>query len=603
MPAPSVHVVFAIVLCVAAIALFMRDEVPVESTALLVLTVILVWFQAFAIEANGRRIGATDFFGAFGDEAVVTITVLLVLARGLETTGALQSVGQVLAGLWRRRPRLALLSTLLIVFAISMFLNNTPVVAAVLPLLVAVSLEARTSPSSVLMPAGFATIIGGMATPIGTSTNLLVIGVAGSLGQREFGMFDFALPVLVVGGIAILYLWLVAPRLLPARAPPMTDVAPRIFDSVLRIDEGSYAAGRPLSEVLARTRGRLRVERITRGALTLSKLPSVMIKAGDRLHVRDTPVRLKQFERELGATLMTGESGNDRGLGSSQHLAEVVVTPRSILDRASLESTPLLSAYELLPVALHRPGRLAAETAQEDVARTQLDAGDVVLVQGDDAALDRLKRSGQVLVLDGRFALPRKAKAPVAAAIMAGVVAFTAVGALRISIAAFLGLALMLATRCMSWREVLAAIDRRIILVIVASLALGTTLTVTGATQYLAMLFVAVAGSLPIPLVLSSFLLLIALLTEIATNNAIAVLGTPIAISVAQQLGAPAEPFVLAVLYGANMSYMTPFGYQTNLLVMSAGGYRFSDFLRVGIPLQIIMWLGMSIVLPLRYGL
>ena len=487
-----------------------------------------------------------------------------------------------------------------------MFLNNTPVVAAVLPLLVAVSLEARVSPAGVLMPAGFATIIGGMATPIGTSTNLLVVSVAASRGMHEFGMFDFALPVFVVGGIAILYLWWIAPRLLPDRTPPLTDVAPRVFESVLRIEEHGYADGRALSELLQRTRGRMRVERVTRGGLTLIKLPQVTIKAGDRLRVRDTPTRLKEFEHLLGAKLLADDTrervGNGSSVQRSQHLAEVVVTPMSMLDRASIDSTPLLAGYDLVPLALHRPGRLPTEQL-EDVSSAQLDAGDVVLVQGDDAALERLKRTGQVLVLDGRIPLPRKSKAPIAAAIMTGVIGFAALGALRISIAAVLGLALMLATRCMTWREVVAAIDRRIILLIVASLALGLALTATGAARYIAALYVGLTGSLPIPVVLAGFLLIMALLTEIVSNNAIAVLGTPIAIDVARQLGAPIEPFVLAVLYGANMSYMTPFGYQTNLLVMSAGGYRFSDFLRVGVPLQIIMWLGMSIMLPLLYGL
>lgn len=606
-PPPDIDAVVAIALSIAAIYLFTRDKLPIESTALLILIVSLIWLQASPIFVDGRRLGPRDLFAGFGNEALITIAVLLILARGLEITGALQPVGHALSGLWRERPRLAFLYTLLTVAVLSMFLNNTPVVAAVLPLLVAVSMDARVSPSGVLMPVGFATIIGGMATTIGTSTNLLVMAVAASAGVREFHMFDFAMPVLIVGGIAILFLWWIAPGLLPPRTPPLTDVAPRVFESVLRVEETGYAEGRTLTEVLARTRGRMRIERITRGGLTLVKLPLVSLRAGDRLHVRDTPANLKEFERLLGATLLAGETGNrvtpEQPLESSQHLAEVVVTPQSMLDGAALDSTPLLSAYELVPLALNRPGRPHAETLDEDVARIPLEAGDILLVQGEDAALERLKRSGQVLVLDGRFPVPPRTKAPVAAAVMAGVVGFAAVGALRISIAAVLGLSLMLATRCMTWRDVLAAIDRRIILVIVASLALGLMLTATGAAEYIATLFVWLTSSLPTAVVLSGFILIMALLTEVATNNAIAVLGTPIAISVARQLDAPVEPFVLGVLYGANMSYITPFGYQTNLLVMSAGGYRFSDFVRVGVPLQIIMWLGMSIVLPLLYGL
>src|SRR5690606_17607178 len=264
-------------------------------------------------------------------------------------------------------------------------------------------------------------------------------------------------------------------------------------------------------------------------------------------------------------------------------------------------SSRVLSAYELVPLALHRSA--APGESVEPAMRETLHVGDIVLVQGTTAALERLKRSGQVLVLDGRITVPRTERATAALAIMAGVVAFAAVGVLRISVAAILGVALLLATRCLTWRDVLAALDRRIIFVIVASLALGLALTETGAAAYVASLYVAMIGDAPVPIALAGFLTIMWLLTEVVTNNAVAVIGTPIAFSVAEQLGAPVEPFVLAVLFGANMSYMIPVGYQTNLLVMSAGGYHFNDFIRVGTPLSLIMLIGLSIVMPLLYDL
>src|SRR5690606_28487818 len=455
------------------------------------------------------------------------------------------------------------------------------IVATVLPLLVAVTLRAKVSPAGILMPVGYATIIGGSATTIGTSTNLLVVAVAADLGMRELQMFDFALPVLIVGSVGILYLWLVAPRLIPDRRPPLTDVAPRVFDAKLRINEGSFAEGKTFAEVLAQTQGRMKVSRIARGSLSLVKLPSVVLAAGDRLHVRDTAEKLKEYERALGATLLAGETDEsvtpEHPLTSDQHLAEVVVTPGSALDGVSLDSSRVLSAYELVPLALHRTG-VADSTVDETITREVLDVGDIVLVQGSTDALERLKRSGQVVVLDGRITVPRTQRASAALAIMAGVVAFAALGVLRISVAAILGVALLLATRCLTWRDALAALDRRIIFVIVASLALGLALTETGAAGHAAPLYVAMIGDIPVPIALAGFLAIMWILTEVVTNNAVAVIGTPIAFSVAEQLGAPVEPFVLAVLFGANISYVIPVGYQTNLLVMSAGGYHFNDF-------------------------
>jgi di/tricarboxylate transporter len=602
---PSLHAIAAIVLTFVAVFLFTREKLRLETTSLFILIVILVWFEFFPVNFEGARVTTAEVLGGFGNEALITICALMVMTKSLESTGALQPIGHVLARLWMVRPKMAFLATLVTAATLSMFLNNTPVVAAVLPLLVAVSLQANISPSGILMPVGFATIIGGMATTIGTSTNLLVVGIAADMGVRDLGMFDFALPVVLVGGFAILFLWLVAPRMLPDRRAPLTDIEPRIFESRLEINEDSFAEGKTLSDVLARCKS-MKVSRIERGDIGLSRLPLVVLKVGDRLHVSDTPENLKEFERLLGATLLAANSKNsvsmEHPLESDEHVAEVVVTSGSVLERNTLDGTRLLATYGLTPLALHRPGTPQGKTP-DALGDVILEAGDVILVQGPPRALERLHRSGNLLVLDGRIHLPRTARAPLSMVIMVGVVTVAAVGLMKISVAASIGLTLMLLTRCLTWHEAVAALDRRIVMVIVASLALGLALTATGATEYIAALYVAATDRLPASFILAGFILLMALLTEVATNNAIAVIGTPIAISIAAQLGVPPEPFVIGLLYGANMSYIIPVGYQTNLLVMSAGGYRFSDFARVGIPLQIIMWLGLSIALVMVYDL
>jgi di/tricarboxylate transporter len=602
---PSLHAIAAILLAFFAIFLFTRDKIRLESSSLFVLIVILVWFEFFTIEYNGARVRAQNFLAGFGHEALITISVLMMLTKSLERTGALQPITHVLARLWTVRPQLAFLATIVTAAILSMFLNNTPVVAAILPLLVAVSLKAGVSPTGILMPVGFATIVGGMATTIGTSTNLLVVGIATDLGMGELQMFDFALPVFIVGGIAIAFLWLVAPRLLPDRRPPLTDIEPRIFDSRLEIRKGSFADSKTLREILTKCKN-MRVNKIERGDLALTKLPLVVIRPGDSLHVSDTPENLKEYERMLGATLLAGDSQHtvsvDHPLESDEHVAEVVVTSGSVLERNTLDGTRLLSTYGLTPLALHRPG-VAQGNTTEALGSLTLEAGDVILVQGAPRALERLHRSGSLLVLDGRIHLPRTTKSALSMIIMIGVVLVAATGLMRISVAASVGLTLMILTRCLTWQDAVGAIDRRIVMVIVASLALGLALMATGSTAYIAALYTAATTGMSIILILSGFIFIMAFLTEIVSNNAIAVLGVPIAISVAAQLSVPAEPFVIGLLYGANMSYIMPVGYQTNLLVMSAGGYRFSDFARVGLPLKLIMWLGLSTGLVLAYDL
>ena len=604
----SPHGLFSLLLTGVALYLFTRDRIPLETSGLAVLIVLVTAFQLFPLMVDGAPVSSALFLSGFGNEALVAVCALMVVGKGIETTGALQPLASVVAGAWQARPALAMGATLVLGAVLSAFLNNTPIVVLLLPILVGVSMRAKQSVSGILMPMGLATIIGGMATTIGTSTNLLVTGISVDLGLTPFGLFDFTLPVAIVGGFGILFLWLVAPRLLPQREPPLADTAPRVFTAQLYVEEGSYPVGRTLSEVRARTGGRLRIDRIQRGdSLFLAKLPSVRFQVGDRLYVKDTAEQLKSFEGELGARLFKadgGETGQEDVpfAAPGQQLAEVVVTRGSLLHRRTLDAVRFPATFGLLPLALHR-ARFPSSRVTQDIGSIRLRAGDVLLVQGTGKSIDALKQNGAMLVLDGTTELPHTARANRALAIMGFVVLSAALGILPIATSALIGVGLMLWTHCLTWENVVDALSIPIIMIIVTSLALGNALMVTGTADYLAVGFVGLTDSLPIPVILSGFMLIMSVLTNVVSNNAAAVIGTPIAVSVAAQLGVDPRPFVLAVLFGANMSYATPIGYQTNLLILSAGGYSFSDFLRVGIPLTLVMWLGFSIVLPLLYGL
>ncbi|HSG66684.1 MAG TPA: SLC13 family permease [Gammaproteobacteria bacterium] len=605
---PDGHGIFVLLLTAVALFLFTRDKLPLEASALVILLILLLSFELFPYYVDGARLSPTSFLSGFGHEALITIAALMIIGKGLEVTGALQPLAAALARAWMARPMAASLATLAISAALSAFLNNTPIVVMLLPMLVGVALRNRLAPSSLLMPVGFATLVGGMATTIGTSTNLLVVSIAADLGITPFGMFDFTLPVLLVGSVGVLYLWLLAPHLLPERKPPLSDRTPRVFNAMLHINDASAACGLSFAECLALTGNEMRVDRIERGeGLIVIKLPSVTIGAGDRLAVRDTPERLKTFEKQLGATLHgeTGlpEGGNGVAGTEPQFLAEIVVTRGSLLHRGSLMSTRFTQRSGLVPLALHRAREPGTEEPSGKIETVQLRAGDVVLVQGTQQQLELLKRSGTALVLDGTTDLPTTHRADRALAIMALVVLAAALGVLPISISALIGVGAMLATRCLSWEDISKSLSAQVIMLIVASLALGIALTETGGALFIAQSFVNTVSILPTPFILSALMLVMAILTNVVSNTAAGVIGTPIAIQVARELGVDPEPFILAVIFGANMSYATPFGYQTNLLLLSAGGYKFTDFLRAGIPLTAIMWLGFSIVLPAIYDL
>ncbi len=606
---PDAHGIAVLVLIVTALYLFTRDRLPLESSSLAVIIALIAGFHLFPYEVDGVPVDPAQFLLGFGNEALVAICSLIVIGKALETTGALQPVARFAGNQWSKRPKAALLFMLIAVFVLSAFINDTPIVVLMIPILVGIALRTKLPASGFMLPMGLATIMGGMTTTIGTSTNLLVVGITRDLGVADIAMFDITVPALLVGSVGIIFVWLIVPRLLPDRAMPMSDTHPRIFDSQLKIREGGFADGKTLGEVLDRTDREMRVEQIRRGdALLLARLPSVTLQPGDRLRVKDTPENLKRFEILIGATIQvvgadeeTAGPDNSRG-ESGQQLAEIVITGDSPLHLRTLMDVSLDDWLGLIPLAVHR-ARVPGEWEAAEPASVRLRAGDVVLVQGARAAIDAAKGDNKVLVVDGTTELPRPHRAKRALLVLSLVVGTTALGLLPISVSALIGVGMTIALGCLSWRDVGRSLPVAVIMLIVASLAMGKALVATGMAEYLAAGFVSSAGALPTPAILSIFILIMAVLTNIVSNNAAAVIGTPIAIATAQQLYVDPLPFVLAVLFGANMSFATPFGYQTNLLILSVGGYRFEDFLKAGIPLIVILWVGFSIVLPLMYGL
>ena len=441
---PDAHGIAVLVLTIIALFLFTRDRIPLESSSLAILIILVVGFEVAPYYRDGARaLAPADFFVGFGNEALVAICALMMVGKALETTGALQPLANVVGKAWSTRPVLALLTTLVAGAVLSAFMNNTPIVVLLMPILVGASLRSKFPVSKVMLPMGLATIVGGMSTTIGTSTNLLVVGISQDLGMHQFTMFEFVLPVAVVGGVAILFLWLVAPRLLPDRAPPMADTTPRIFSAQLHVKEGGFADGKMLSEVLAKCDGHMRIDKIQRSeSLQLAKLPSVVLLPGDRLFVKDSPENLKHFEQLIGATLFNISDiehpvDEETPLkAEGQQLAEVVVTRGSPLHLRSLAAARFSTSSGLMPLALHR-ARAPSSQVTGDLNMIRLRAGDVLLVQGSGEAIAKLKDSGSMLVLDGTTDLPHTHNAKRALAIMGFVVAAAAIGIMPIAVSAW----------------------------------------------------------------------------------------------------------------------------------------------------------------------
>lgn len=603
---PNAHALAVMMLIVVALVLFTRENIPLQTTSLLVLVALTVGFTLFPYTSEGRTLQPSEFFLGFGHKALVAVSGLMIVGQGLIRTGALEPVGRLLARLWRKGPAISLLVTILITAVLSAFINNTPIVVLMLPILVGVAVRTGVSPSGTLIPMGFASILGGMATTIGTSTNLLVVNVAADMGMDSFNMFDFLGPASIAAFFATLYLWLIAPRITPERTPPMSETVSRLYTAQIRLNEDSPVAGRRLATAILRTGDGLKVEGVQRGqGVHINPLPDVVLQPRDRITTSDTQDNLREYARLLGGTLFSGDHAVDAEhplSAEGEQIAEVVITPGSRLNGVRIGNARLRSRFGLRLLAFNR-FEGSQERKSPGLDEVQLRSGDVLLVQSTVENLRDLKETADFLVLDGSIQLPTTRKAPVALATMLGVVALAGTGIMPIEISAVLGFLVLILTRCLNWKDAMSALSTQVILIIVASLAMGAALLKTGGADYIARLFVDVTFGAPPSVVLGGLMLMMGILTNIVSNNAAAVIGTPIAIGIAQRLGLPLEPFVLAVLFGANLSFATPMAYQTNILLMNAGGYKFGDFVRVGVPLSIGLWLILTTVLVWAYGL
>ena len=455
---PNPHALAALAMTVLALILFTREKIPLESSSLFVLVALIIGFGVFPYEGPLGELKPTEFFHGFGHEALVAVCALMVAGQALVRTGALEPVARRLGRFWKRAPALALLATLIVGAALSAFMNNTPIVVLMLPMLIGAAIRSNSPTSGILLPMGLGTIIGGMSTTIGTSTNLLVVSVAADMGMERLQMFDFLLPAVMAGSLALLYLWLAAPRLIPERQPPMIEGSNRVFHAQLLIPEGNSLVGKRLTDVIRKAGGEVNIQRIGRGQdHFLTPLPDLRIEAFDRLLVADTVDRLRDYAALLHAQLLSDEPAAEGLPPAGEQLVEVAVTLGSSLNGVRLGDTQLRQRFGVDILALHcTDGALPFDTP--GIHQRRLKASDVLLVQGDAWEIARMKTGSELLVLDGMADLPRTRKAPLALAIMIGIVALAAFQVLPIETSALLGALLLIVTGCLTWRDAVGAL-------------------------------------------------------------------------------------------------------------------------------------------------
>jgi di/tricarboxylate transporter len=601
---PSAHAIATIALSLGMLVVFAQGRIKVEVICLVVIGLLAVGFSFFPIEgANGKN-GIEIAFGGFGHEALITICCLMILGRGLVATGALDPASQLLARLWAFNNQLGLLCSLVVCGAMSMFINDTPVLVLAMPILLTLAKRTGFPASRTLMPVNFAILIGGMSTTIGTSTNLLVVSIASDLGLPSINVFEFTDVALMAGAVALPYLWLVMPRLLPNYGSVATE-SPRKFSASLFIGTNSTVVDDTLEELRAKIGRSAEIQGATRGAIHFRRHDTkVRLQPGDVVQVEGALADLRHASERAKATLahptILRSLPNDPS--EDQIIAEVVIGADSNLIGATVRSAQIGDRFGAAVIGLYRPDRTFFHEAL-DTAGERLEVGDVLLIQGAPERLKQLQVSEGAMVLEGAAEMPRTLQAPVALLIAGLVVVAAALRIVPISISSLAGTIAMIATGCVKFDRVGRALSGEVILLVAASIALGKAFVVSGAAAWLGGGLSVALAPLPPAGALAAIMAFAAIITNFSSNTAAAAVTTPIAVSLALSLGLPPEPMVLAVLFGCNLCYATPVAYQTNILIMSAAGYRFQDFVRAGLPLVVIMIATLSTLLVFKYGL
>lgn len=564
---------------VIAMALFVSEKVRIDLVALMTLGALVVLGIVSPLEA----------LSGFSNEATVAVAAMLVLSMGIDRSGALEPLIRLLSRI--RHPWLLTLGMMLVIAPLSAFVTNIALVATFLPLALRVCQNNGTSPARVLMPMAFAAQMGGVGTLIGTSSNLLVDSMARGHGLAGFGLFEFTGMGAVLAVVGIAYMMLVGRWLLPKQVdvglPQQTDIGKYVAE--LRVGEDSSLIGKSIADASLGERYGVYPLELLRGERRMWSPRSQEIALGDVLLVRGDWNKIEEFQRRAGLS-SASERRYPQDKEHPRVLVEIMVAPASSIEGQQLAETELIWRYDATVLAIHRRGQIL----RDKLSQVSLAVGDVLLALVDEAIVSQLRVDEALVVLserEERQHTPRRAI--LAVLIMVGVVATAALHLLTVPIAAILGVLAMALSGCFGRKDVYAGIDWKVIILLGAILPLGIAIEKTGLSQVVVqggMLLVGDHG--PIAALLLVYLLT-AVMTELMGHNPSVVLMMGIAVSVAHAVGADPKPFIVAVAFAASTSFATPVGYPTNTMVYYAGGYRFMDFMKVGIPL-ILMFCALS---------
>jgi len=587
-PVFTVDMLVVLGLIAVVLVLFISEVIPIDMTALGVIVAVVLlepW----------TGVGVTDGISGFASPATITVLAMFILSEGVRRTGVLRRVGNAIVG-WAKGSFYKQYGALIGLSGTTAgVINNTPVVAMMIPMAINIARKTKTSPSKLLMPISFASMLGGMLTVIGTSTSILASDVSARLLDHPFSMFEFTALGAIVLATGIVYLLVVGHRLLPERIKPEEDLTDEFelsdYLTEVVVAEDSPFVGTTVRQALAQLELDVDIVQVRRnGEAFAAPLGPKQFRAGDVLLLRtsrDTLVELMQGQR-LEPVIHTKITQEDFTIEEEKEvLLEVVLLSGNPLIGETLRSVRFAQRYDSLVLAVRRSGKLL----YDEIDAMPLRGGDTLLVQASAQAVERFERDRTFVVVqdEDEEASFRSEKLPLASGIVGAVVGLAALEVVPILVSALGGVVAMVATGCVRPNEVYEAVDWSVIVLLAGLIPLGMAMERSGTATYLAHGVTQLSEGLPVLALLLVFYVFTSLVTQLISNNASVILMIPMAVEAAQLTGADPFSFVLAVTFAASGALLTPIGYQTNLMVYGPGGYRFTDFVRMGAPLQVLL--------------
>ncbi len=593
---------FAII--AVGVVLYAFEKHSIELVSIGILSALLLLFQLFMPE-SASNLDARALLSGFADPALITIMALLVIGQGIFQTGALEGPTRKLNARLEIQPKRTLFLVFFVAFVTSMFMNNTPVVVMFIPILSAMAMQLRTSASRYMMPLSFICILAGMTTLVGSSTNILVAGVLERTTDLEISFFDPAKPGLILAIIGALYIIFASKWLLPRRTLVLNERkhSGRQYIAAIRIGANHPLNGKTPVAGLFKDLPMMTVRMIQRGKKKLLPPFEAPLQDGDILAVSATRRALtgllSSHPEYLEGMLQTTGFIQDEG-PSRIVISEAIIAPGSRMIGKTIEQAGFREQTGCLVLGIQRKSHMV----RERMLRIHLQAGDVLLLFGYVPKIAAMRDHHDLLLLDWATQdLPDIRRAWHARIIFASVIFLASLSLLPIVHAAFIGASLMIATGCLNIRQAVRALDTKIFMLIGAAFAMGIALEGTGGAGFIAHQVVAMLQGYGPQVLIAGLFLLVAVMTNLLSNSATAILFAPIAINVASQTGIDPKILVLTVLFAANCSFATPIAYQTNLLVLGPGHYRFADFVRFGAPLILLIWVSYILLLPFVFVL